>query len=169
MRGCRWRRRGSCRRPPARRGGTHPGRRRGWPAGSPGVRENTSGQIVGHSPHWMQVLASTRACMQVSSLKWRYRRMPYGRSMPARRGIHPRGCLFWRGTGGKIGRFGLRRETFCAHRKSPAGGRTGRFSHQSPARTNTPADESPAARAYYARTASADTAILRRKLACMLS
>ncbi len=61
--------------------------------------------------------------------------------------------------------------TFCAHRKSPAGGRTSRFPHQSPARTNKRplADESPAARAYYARTASADTAILRRKLACMLS
>ena len=27
--------------------------------------------------------------------------------------------MFWRGTGGEIGRFGLRRETFCAHRKSP--------------------------------------------------
>ena len=34
---------------------------------------------------------------------------------------------------------------------------------------DTPADESPAARAYTARTASADTAILWRKLACMLS
>ena len=27
--------------------------------------------------------------------------------------------MFWRGTGGETGRFGLRRVTFCAHRKSP--------------------------------------------------
>ena len=79
------------------------------------------------------------------------------------------GDILFASSGKKYAKNAAKTEVLEITEAPPAADEARRFPHQSPARTNTPADESPAARAYYARTASADTAILRRKLACMLS